>query len=317
MILTVTLNPSMDYLYTIPHFKIGLQNRFEPPIKMVGGKGINAGRTATILGADVIATGVLAGDNGGDIAKRLIAEKFESHFFKIEGETRNAITIMHDQEIQTEIVEVGPRITEAIAKKIMTQTLELCQKNPDINVVCLSGSANSENEYLYTDIAKLLKSEVKQEIKILADISGQQLKNILTSKDKPYFIKPNIHEFSDLIDSPISTKSEALVHLNNDLISSIPLVIISCGAEGALAKSGNTFYDLTIPKIKLVNPTGSGDATVGGVSYALDSKLGVEETLKYAMASGVANAMEKAVGFVNLENVEKIMPAVKIKEISI
>ena len=64
MIISLTLNPSVDYLYEIDSFQLGKLNRFKNPVRMVGGKGINAGRTASILGSKVWATGVLAGKNG-------------------------------------------------------------------------------------------------------------------------------------------------------------------------------------------------------------------------------------------------------------
>ena len=316
MIISLTLNPSVDYLYEIDSFQLGKLNRFKNPVRMVGGKGINAGRTASILGSKVWATGVLAGKNGELVRSILEKEKFSIDFLDIDGETRNAITIMHNNGIQTEMIEVGPYVNETTEEEILKKIIQQNNISTNIEVICLCGSVNSKNENLYQNFIKIIKKKLGNEIKILADISRTQLKNVLESDYKPYFIKPNIHEFSEIIDTVVNTKDEIVYHLkNSNLFDGVPLIIVSCGEDGAIAKFNKEIYDLKIPTIDLVNPTGSGDATVGGVAYALDNKLTTEEILRYAMASGVANAMEEAVGFVDKKNVEDIKNKIIIKKL--
>lgn len=317
MIISLTLNPSVDYLYEIDSFQLGKLNRFKNPVRMVGGKGINAGRTASILGSKVWATGVLAGKNGELVRSILEKEKFSIDFLDIDGETRNAITIMHNNGIQTEMIEVGPYVNETIEEEILKKIIQQNNISTNIEVICLCGSVNSKNENLYQNFIKIIKKKLGNDIKILADISRTQLKNVLESDYKPYFIKPNIHEFSEIIDTVVNTKDEIVYHLkNSNLFDGVPLIIVSCGEDGAIAKFNKEIYDLEIPTIDLVNPTGSGDATVGGVAYALDNKLTTEEILRYAMASGVANAMEEAVGFVDKKNVDDIKNKIIIKKLN-
>lgn len=316
MIISLTLNPSVDYLYEIDSFQLGKLNRFKNPVRMVGGKGINAGRTASILGSKVWATGVLAGKNGELVRSILEKEKFSIDFLDIDGETRNAITIMHNNGIQTEMIEVGPYVNETTEEEILKKIIQQNNISTNIEVICLCGSVNSKNENLYQNFIKIIKKKLGNDIKILADISRTQLKNVLESDYKPYFIKPNIHEFSEIIDTVVNTKDEIVYHLkNSNLFDGVPLIIVSCGEDGAIAKFNKEIYDLKIPTIDLVNPTGSGDATVGGVAYALDNKLTTEEILRYAMASGVANAMEEAVGFVDKKNVDDIKNKIIIKKL--
>ena len=316
MIISLTLNPSVDYLYEIDSFQLGKLNRFKNPVRMVGGKGINAGRTASILGSKVWATGVLAGKNGELVRSILEKEKFSIDFLDIDGETRNAITIMHNNGIQTEMIEVGPYVNETTEEEILKKIIQQNNISTNIEVICLCGSVNSKNENLYQNFIKIIKKKLGNDIKILADISRTQLKNVLESDYKPYFIKPNIHEFSEIIDTVVNTKEEIVYHLkNSNLFDGVPLIIVSCGEDGAIAKFNKEIYDLKIPTIDLVNPTGSGDATVGGVAYALDNKLTTEEILRYAMASGVANAMEEAVGFVDKKNVDDIKNKIIIKKL--
>lgn len=316
MIISLTLNPSMDYLYEINSFHLGKLNRFKNPVRMVGGKGINAGRTASILGSNVWTTGVLAGLNGSLVSSLLNKENFAKDFINIDGETRNAITIIHDEGTQTEMIEAGPQVNSIIEKDLLKKIIQQCKENPEVEVICLCGSVNSENDSLYKDFITKIKNELRNNIKILADISRTQLTNVLRSEIKPYFVKPNIHEFSEVLGIEMHTKDEVIKNLKSTaLFDGISLIIVSCGEDGAIAKFENDIYDLEIPKIKLVNPTGSGDATVGGVAYALDQKLSIEDTLRFAMASGVANAMEEAVGFVTLENIDTIKEQINVNKL--
>ena len=63
MILTNTLNPSIDISYQVESLEIGAVHRPTQMIKNAGGKGINVTKVLDDLGADVTATGYLGGEN--------------------------------------------------------------------------------------------------------------------------------------------------------------------------------------------------------------------------------------------------------------
>ena len=108
MILTITLNPSMDYNYLVSSLNLDQVNRVENPHTSIGGKGINAGRVIAQSGKEVILTGILGGPVGKMILDTLIAEeRYHLEFLTVEGNSRNAITIMHDGNTHTELVEKG------------------------------------------------------------------------------------------------------------------------------------------------------------------------------------------------------------------
>lgn len=49
MIYTVTFNPSLDYIVTVPHFTCGMVNRTSEEKIFPGGKGINVSMVLKIL----------------------------------------------------------------------------------------------------------------------------------------------------------------------------------------------------------------------------------------------------------------------------
>ncbi len=57
--------------------------------------------------------------------------------------------------------------------------------------------------------------------------------------------------------------------LSDSLFDGVEAIVVSMGAEGAFAKIHDEFYKVSIPKINVVNPVGSGDATIAGLAMGL------------------------------------------------
>lgn len=314
MILTVTMNPSIDFAYHSDHFSLGKTNRFEAPVRSVGGKGINAGRTAALAGSEVIQTGFLAGDTGTLIKKYLTEEQlFQLDMDTTDGETRNAIAIMHDHDTHTEIIENGPEISDEEVSYLL-EKIRNYSVTKKLKLICISGSINSKNQKIYLEMLHFIRTEISAEIPVFMDVSGEQLLSLLKSKEvKPTFIKPNIHELSEIVGKEIPTKALAKQQLMNPFFDGIDYVMISCGKEGAICKSENNFYDIQIPEIPVINTTGSGDATVGGFAYAIENSFSLEDSLRFAMACGMSNAQHGEVGFINKEDVDLFADQVVVK----
>ena len=63
MILTVTMNPSIDISYPLEELKIDTVNRVVEVSKTAGGKGLNVTRVLAEIGDNVAATGLIGGTN--------------------------------------------------------------------------------------------------------------------------------------------------------------------------------------------------------------------------------------------------------------
>lgn len=315
MILTITMNPSIDSIYFTKHFELGTMTRFASPVRYVGGKGINCGRASALLGSSVILTGFLGGYFGSMIQDMLKNENlFDLHFLHIAEESRGAVTIMHDDETQTELVEAGPEIADTTIKKLMNDIKQI-SKNNYLSVITINGSVNNPDPFLYAKLLQYIKEQIDPSTYILMDISGQHLREVLASKYKPMFIKPNIHEFSDIIHQKITQKSDIKHHLKtNPLFKDIDVIMVSCGSYGAVVKVKEEFWNVEIPKIPITNTTGSGDATVGGFAHSLEQNYPLKECIRYAMACGMSNAQQSEVGKVIPADVKNLAKNIKITE---
>ena len=70
---------------------------------------------------------------------------------------------------------------------------------------------------------------------------------------------------------------------------------------------------MTIPKIAVVNPVGSGDATLAGLASAVAQQLTDEELLKTGMTAGMLNAQESKTGWINVQNFALLYEQIKVE----
>lgn len=312
MIVTVTMNPSIDISYPLEKLKLDTVNRIDRVSKTAGGKGLNVTRVIHDLKGDVLATGVLGGFHGAYIAEELKKAGIKQAFTAIQEESRDSIAILHEGN-QTEILEAGPTVSEAEQQAFLENFQELVK---EAEIVTISGSlAKGLPLNFYQRLVQLAEEQV---VKVLVDTSGESLRQVLTGEHKPFLIKPNLEELEALLGQPFSIDDlEALQRaLALPLFTGVEWIVVSLGKDGALAKYRDSFYRVTIPTIKTVNPVGSGDATIAGFAYGLSQKMSVTELLKLCMAAGMANAQEERTGHVNPANVDMHFEEINVKKAS-
>ena len=309
MILTVTMNPSIDISYPLDELKIDTVNRVVDVTKTAGGKGLNVTRVISEFGDSVVATG-LVGGKLGDFLVEKIDDKVNKRFFSIQGETRNCIAILHGEN-QTEILEKGPEVQEKEGQDFLAHFKELVET---VEVVAISGSlpAGLPVDY-YASLVELANHAGKP---VVLDCSGAALRAVLESPHKPTVIKPNNEELSQLLGREISKDLDELKEvLQEPLFDGIEWIIVSLGANGSFAKHGNTFYKVDIPRIQVVNPVGSGDSTVAGIASGFFHRETDQELLIKANVLGMLNAQEKMTGHVNMANYQGLYDQLIVKEV--
>jgi len=297
LILTVTMNPSVDISYPLTTLELDAVNRSTQTRKTAGGKGLNVTRVISLMKTDVLATGIVGGTVGMFIEKELLKEQIQYDFFKTEQESRNCIAILHEGK-QTEILEAGPEFTKVEERAFFKKFAALiCE----MNLVTISGSLPlGIDPMIYHKMIKLGKTH---QVKTLLDCSGNALKLAISNEPKPYLIKPNHEELCQLLEMKIPLKVVDLkAALLQDIFNGIEWIVVSLGANGALVKVKNDFYKAEIPKINVINPVGSGDATMAGLAAAIAQEKTVEDIIKTAMTTGMLNALEVQTGSINYDN---------------
>lgn len=309
MILTVTMNPSIDISYPLETLHLDTVNRVDKVSKTAGGKGLNVTRVLAEIGDPVSATGLIGGSTGQFILDHLDQE-IGKEFFEIQGETRNCIAILHEGQ-QTEILEKGPSVSEEEGQAFLDHYETLL---PDVAVVAISGSlpAGLPADYY----VKLVERAKKAGKPVVLDCSGVSLEKALAAPIKPTVIKPNNEELSQLLGYEVTKDLDQLKEvLQSNLFKGIDWVIVSLGADGAFAKHGDVFYKVDIPKIEVVNPVGSGDSIVAGITSALYHQEDDQALLTKANVLGMLNAQEATTGHINIHRYDDLYQQINVKEV--
>lgn len=309
MILTVTMNPSVDISYSLENLTINAVNRVSDVGKAAGGKGLNVSRVLKQVNADVLATGLVGGILGRYICEHLDALNIRHHFQQISQESRNCIAILHEG-LQTEILESGP----VVSLDEQDNFLDLYSRLLDeVSIVTISGSLPvGVPEGFYQRLIILAQKKGK---KVILDCAGSCLRAAIDGPVVPYLIKPNKEELEKLTGKSLddlSVRTFIDIISSDKKLASIPWVVVSLGKDGAFAKINNDYFHIQIPEINAVNPVGSGDSTIAGFAFGISNNETVEATLKRGMAFGMLNAMEGKTGFINVDRLDDLIPRIKV-----
>lgn len=313
MILTVTMNPAIDIAYPLETLAINTTNRVTSDLKSAGGKGLNVSRVLALKEQKVLATGLIGGDMGNYIKAKLEAEKISFDFYETEINSRMCIAILHDDGQQTELLENGGSYSHADDVGFINKFTRIIDTQP-ISLVTISGSLpQGISEDCYQKMITIAK---KKGLKVLIDSSGKAYELALKGQDKPYLIKPNQKELADLLGiAELTSHSQIIDSLAHPLLKDIPWIVVSLGSAGAIAKIEQEIYQVTIPKITVVSPVGSGDSTIAGLAIGIAHQQTIPEILKTAMTLGILNTLEKRTGFVNTSNFNEYYEQITIKKI--
>lgn len=256
MIYTVTLNPSIDYLVSVPDFRTGMTNRTASEQLLPGGKGINVSIVLKNLGIPSTALGFAAGFTGDEIIRRLEEFGIQPAFIRLsEGFSRINFKLKSIEG--TEINGQGPKISSQEAQQLTAQLARL----EDGDILFLSGSVPSS---LSADTYRNILADLKgRKIQTVVDASGEALLKVL--EYRPFLIKPNHHELGQLFGAALKP-GEAVIPYGRKLQGmGARNVLISMAGDGAIliAENGDIFTAHP-PKGTLKNGVGAGDSMAAG-----------------------------------------------------
>lgn len=285
MIYTLTFNPSLDYIVTVPNFTSGVVNRTSEEVIFPGGKGINVSIVLKNLGVENTALGFLAGFTGEELQRLIEKKGIHAEFIKVvEGMTR--INVKLRAESETEINGQGPVIGKADIEKLYERLDQL----QDGDILVMAGSIpDVMPQTMYMDIMKYLQDK---NLRIVVDATRDLLVNVL--KYKPFLIKPNTHELEEIFRAKLD-KEEDIIECAKDLQrKGARNVLVSMAGDGAilLAEDGS-IYRSVAPKGKVVNSVGAGDSMVAGFLAGYLEYGTYERALQMGVCTGSASAFSK------------------------
>ena len=252
MIVTVTLNPSVDRTISISQLERGTVNRADLIAVDPGGKGVNVSRALAAYGSETFAL-LVCGSIGSRWFNERLTELNVPHQMVLgNGATRNNITLVEGDGTVTKINEPGFELSDAVISDIKTALSELELTD---SWVVFAGSLNPNADLLtYNKLAQYVRS---LGAKVAIDTSGDELRAAI--EVGPDLIKPNQHELSELVGRNLITIDDIVVAAREVLDRGVGSIVCSLGADGALYINNETVVHAEPANPVAGVPVGAGD----------------------------------------------------------
>lgn len=252
MIVTVTLNPAVDYTLQLEQeLSAGSVARTDTTQFDPGGKGINVSKYLVNIDVETVATGFVGGFLGQFLTMSLTEDRIPNDFTQISERTRLNTTIL-TQSSEYKINQKGPVIDEVPVSRIIET---ICQYDPAI--VLIAGS-----------LPPGIGPEVVDTIsdagpwKTVVDLEG----TILNKLKREYLLcKPNREELSDATGHCVESIEDCIAASKALRQNGFDCVVASLGADGAIMVTPDTALHAPALKVDIVDTAGAGDALLAGV----------------------------------------------------
>lgn len=282
LVRTVTLNPAIDQTVSLPRLGVGEVNRATSVRHDPGGKGVNVASVLADWGLAVAAHGLLGRANAAVFETLFAAKGIADRMIRVAGETRTNVKILEDGGQTTDLNLPGFSASDADLAAL-GQSLDGLTSG---DWVVISGSHPAGIGAEAT--ARLVARVKAQGARVLCDVSGTALAEVLAAPVLPDAIKPNRHELESWAGRSLALRAD-LVQAAQALVDrGIGLVVVSLGTSGALfADAGGAVVARPV-ELSQGSTVGAGDAMVAGLASARVEGLSLERTAARATAFAAA-----------------------------
>lgn len=300
MIITLTVNPALDFYSKTLKIDPNDKLRCEKPIIDPGGGGINISRVIKRLGGESTAVYAAGGHTG---------QLFSGLLFK-EGITQDQVQVQTDLRQNFAITETstgnlyrfgfpGTELQESEYDSLLAK-VNTCQKGA---FLVASGSLPpGAPDDFYAQVAARAN---KCGVKFVLDTSGPAYKGIL--EEGAYMLKPNQKELQYITGETAETEREQellLLRILKDY--PVKIIVLSLGPQGAMVATEGKVKRFPAPQVEHVSSIGAGDSMVAGIVYSLFKKLPLENAILYGLSCGSATVKSPGTELLQKEDVEQL-----------
>lgn len=266
MIVTVTLNPSLDRTVEVDALTRGVVHRAHATHLHPGGKGVNVTRVLLAHGVPGRAVLPVAGPEGDQLVTLLAADGVPSVVVPVTGRTRSNVTIAERDGTVTKLNEPGAALTPGELDDVLARALDgvapgawavLCGSLPP--GVPADGYATMTHALRDAGLA------------VAVDTSGPALGHAVAAG--PDLVKPNADELASAVGRPLRDLADVVAAATELRERGACRVLVSLGADGAvLVDDGGVLAGECVPA-EARSTVGAGDAFLAGFLAELVAPL--------------------------------------------
>lgn len=302
-ILTITLNPTVDFCTTAPEIHPGPKLRCTEPQIDPGGGGINVARAVKLLGGQATALVAIGGATGAHLLQLLALEGVPTVAFQGPGETRQSMSVINNSNgEQFRFVMPGPAWQEHDVPRALTS---VDQATSEDTLVVLSGS---QPPGVAKDFPSILAEHVAgRGARLIVDTSGPALFHLAERPhDSLFVLRMDGEEGEELAGRPLPTREDTAEFAQELIAKGVArIVIVARGADGSVMATENGAWHAVSPKVPVISTVGAGDSFVGGFTLSLANGDAPEDCLSWGVAAASAAVMTEATRLCDRETTER------------
>ena len=227
MIVTLTLNPSLDRTIEVDRLIRGTMTRATSARLDPGGKGVNVSRALLANQVPTVAVVPVGGADGEQLVRLLEADQIPHHAVRVAGRTRSNVTVAEPDGTVTKLNEPGEPLSrqdlDAVADAVLGETGSASW------VVACGSLPPGVPIGIYAQMCEFF---TRAGVHVAVDASGPAL---LAAVDaSPVLIKPNREELAEAVGRPVDTLGDVVEAAEELHLRGAGSVLASLGADGAV-----------------------------------------------------------------------------------
>ncbi|HEX8753966.1 MAG TPA: PfkB family carbohydrate kinase [Solirubrobacterales bacterium] len=273
-----------------------------------GGQGFWVARMAAGLGAEVMLCVPLGGESGTVLRSLLAVDGVSVLAVPTSG--ANA-SYLHDRRSGERV-----RIVETTSPPMRRHELDefygvAATAGLEAGTMLLTGPRNDSvlPADTYTRLAADLRANGRR---VLADLTGKPLAAAL--RGGVDLLKISLEELREEGRVRHEERAEVLAAIEMLHDEGAADVLVSLGADPALALSGGRLLEVAGPRFAPVDPSGAGDSMFAALGVGLAAGLRTEEALGLAAAAGALNVTRHGLGSGHPPEIERLRGRVQVRE---
>lgn len=312
-ILTITLNPTVDFATSAPQIFPEHKLRCAEPQIDPGGGGINVARAIRKLDGQATALVAIGGATGAHLLQLLALEGVPTVAFQGPGETRQSMSVTdRSSGEQLRFVMPGPDWDQADVARGLDS---IDQATGDGTFVVLSGS---QPPGVAKDFPSILAGHVAgRKASLIVDTSGPALTHLVEEpKEAVAVLRMDGAEAEGLAGRPLPGRGDSAAFARSLVAAGVArTVIVARGADGSVMADTSGAFHCVAPKVKVVSKVGAGDSFVGAFTLWLARGDKPEVCLQAGVAAASAAVASEATRLCDPDMTRALIPDCPIERL--
>ena len=312
MFLTLTANSALDRVFFIDQFIPGTTMHPKKVVDSVGGKGFDTSVALRALGQQTLGLGFVAGLTGKRLVGLLQDYDIGHDLVWAEGDTRVANVICEASfHRHSHLMEGGYSVSPSNYEEFLKiYKRRLSEAEWVIAAGSLPEGVPTDFYRTITELASLAN------IPTLIDCTDEPAVEAISAH--PVVLKMNQSEFARTFGMEANQLKQSItnaikVHRKYHLDA----LVVTCGADGIIAITPEEGFHASSPAQEVVNAAGAGDAASACLAWRLSLQDTWPEALRWATATSAAVVLTEGTADCNQMDIDRILPTVNIRQISI